>query len=234
MNILFENEKMIAVDKPMGTLVIPDQHTPRAETMVGKASEHMGLKAWVVHRIDRDTTGVLLFAKDAEAHAFLCRQFEKGEVSKSYIALVNGRIDHDEGSIDKSIRIEGREISIAANGKKSLTLYRVLERFSNFTLVEAMPQTGRRHQIRIHFWSIGHPLAVDPEYASRQALFLSDFKKNYKSSGQKQRPLLGRLSLHAASIEFVDPLTKQKITVRTPLPDDFEVTLKQLRKYNAR
>jgi 23S rRNA pseudouridine955/2504/2580 synthase/23S rRNA pseudouridine1911/1915/1917 synthase len=231
-NILFENDKMIAVDKPAGIIVIPDQYTDRPATLLGKTSEHCGCPLLVVHRIDRDTTGVVLFAKDAETHAFLCGQFERGDVQKKYCALVNGYVQADEGTIDARILIEGRKVSIAANGKESLTRFQVAERFRDFTLLEVTPKTGRRHQIRIHLWSIGHPLAVDTEYGHREALKLSEFKKKYKSTGE-EKPLIGRLTLHAASIEFNEPVSGKRCTIDSPLPHDISLALKQLRKYNA-
>jgi 23S rRNA pseudouridine955/2504/2580 synthase/23S rRNA pseudouridine1911/1915/1917 synthase len=232
LSILFENDKMLAVDKPAGIIVIPDQHTQRCSTLVGNADEYTGKKIFVVHRIDRDTTGVVLFAKNAETHAFLCGQFEHGEVQKKYLTLVNGYVQGEEGKIDAPILIEGRKVSIADNGRESLTLYRVVERFKDFTLLEVMPKTGRRHQIRIHLWSIGHPLAVDNEYGHREELKLSEFKKKYKSSGE-EKPLMSRLTLHAAAIEFTEPVSGKRMTIESPLPHDFALALKQLRKYNA-
>jgi 23S rRNA pseudouridine955/2504/2580 synthase/23S rRNA pseudouridine1911/1915/1917 synthase len=230
--ILFENDTFVAVNKPAGILVIPDQYTDRTITLVGKLSQQIGMKAWTVHRIDRDTTGVVLFAKHAKAHSFLCRQFEKAEVKKKYIALVNGVLQEPQGVITHNIRIEGRNVEIHPKGKSAITNYRVLEQFRHFALIELEPKTGRRHQIRIHMWAQGHPLAVDPEYGQRETLCLSEFKKNYKATG-KERPLLGRLSLHAAEITFKEPASGETITVSAPLPEDFELTLKQLRKYDA-
>lgn len=229
--ILFENEKVLAVNKPAGILVIPDQYTPREETLAGKVSQDAGRKLFVVHRIDRDTTGVVIFAKDAEAHAFLSRQFEGGDVEKKYLALLNGQVMDNDGHIDVPIRVEGRNVSTGSEGKESLTDYTVRERFRDFTLVEARPKTGRRHQIRVHFASLGHPLAVDPEHGGRTALCLSEFKKKYKVTGT-EKPLMSRLSLHAASAAFTDPVSRNRVTVEAPLPEDFEITLKQLRKHD--
>lgn len=229
--MLFENDRLIAVNKPAGILVIPDQYTPREGTLVGKLSQETGRKIFIVHRIDRDTTGVVVFAKDAEAHAALSQQFEGGAVEKKYLALLNGTVADDEGSIRVPIIVEGRKVSTGSGGKESETGYRVLERFRDFTLVEALPRTGRRHQIRVHFASIGHPLAVDPEHGGRTALCLSEFKKKYKVSG-REKPLIARLSLHAASVTFTEPVEGKRITVEAPLPDDFEITLKQLRKHD--
>ncbi|MFH1368136.1 MAG: RluA family pseudouridine synthase [Elusimicrobiota bacterium] len=231
LNILFENKRVLAVDKPTGIIVIPDQYTDISNTLQGKVSNYINKKAFVVHRIDRDTSGVLLFAKDAEAHAFLCAQFEAGEVKKKYLTLVRGVMPKDEGSIIQPITITARRVAISAMGKYSVTDYKVLERFINYSYLEVSPQTGRRHQIRIHLWHAGYPLAVDPEYTHTNSIYLSDIKRNYKKKG-KEKPLIGRLSLHAASITFKEPEEGKEMTVESPLPKDFEVTLKQLRKYN--
>ncbi len=222
---------MAAVEKPAGLIVIPDQYTEISSTLTGMATALKGMKMWTVHRLDRDTTGVVLFAKNAGSHSFLCRQFEAGSVQKTYYTILNGVVRDDNGVIDRPILTVGRNVSIDDRGRPSETRFRVIERFRDFSFAEAEPKTGRRHQLRIHFWSIGHPLAVDPEHGGRNALLLSEFKKRYKSTGE-ERPLMGRLSLHAGRITFTDPATLRPVTVESPLPDDFEVTLKQLRKYD--
>ena len=171
-------------------------------------------------------------------------------------------MEDEEGSIDKPILISGRDVTIDDTGKKSLTDFKVLERFKGYTFVQAEPQTGRRHQIRIHFWSLGHPLAIDAEYGVSDPLLLSSFKRKYKEKkdGQKEKPLIDRLTLHAAELTLTLPntpviarsdsgaaihvkdkkmdssktkfsLNDGKITFSAPLPKDFEITLKQLRKY---
>ncbi|MHB9154771.1 MAG: RluA family pseudouridine synthase [Endomicrobiales bacterium] len=232
LRILFENDTIIAVDKEAGVLVITDQYTPPEKTLQGRVALYLQNKAWVVHRIDRDTSGAVLFAKDAAAHSFVCNQFEKGTVEKKYLALVSGALQEETGRIDSPILVEGRKVEIDPKGKESLTAYTVKERFRDFTLLEVEPHTGRRHQIRVHLQSLGHALAVDPEHGGREALFLSEFKKKYKKTG-RERPLLGRLSLHAASITFNDPSSGKRITVESPLPDDFALALKQLRKHDV-
>jgi 23S rRNA pseudouridine955/2504/2580 synthase/23S rRNA pseudouridine1911/1915/1917 synthase len=231
LSILFENDKMIAVDKPAGILVIIDQYTEAENTLKGRAARYVNGKIWVAHRINKGTTGVVLFAKDAQAHSFICRQFEKGEVHKKYLALVKGRVTPASGDISAPILIEGRKVEINPKGKESLTRYKTLESFKDFSLLEVRPETGRRHQIRIHLWSVGHPLAIDPEYTRTEVLCLSEFKRNYKSTGT-EKPLMNRLSLHAASVTFIEPKSGKPMTVEAPLPRDFEVTLKQLRKHD--
>lgn len=232
LNILFENSRVIAVDKAPGIIVIPDQYTDISKTLQGEVSSRIGKKAFVVHRIDRDTSGAVIFAKDAAAHAHLCAQFEAGEVMKKYLALVRGAVQKDSGEIIQPIFISGRKVTISAMGKYSITEYTVIERFRDYTFVEVRPKTGRRHQIRIHFWHTGHPLAVDDEYTRAGPIYLSDFKKGYKQRGQ-EKPVMARLTLHASSITFKEPEEGKEVTVESPLPKDFEVLLKQLRKYNT-
>ncbi|MCL1972743.1 MAG: RluA family pseudouridine synthase [Endomicrobia bacterium] len=228
--IIYQDDNIAAVNKPAGMIVIPDQHTYENKTLVGILKKQLNQKIWVVHRIDRDTTGVLVFAKNAEAHRNLSIQFESSQVKKKYLALLSGVLEDDEGTIDKHILISGRDVTIDDTGKKSLTDFKVLERFKGYTFVQAEPQTGRRHQIRIHFWSIGHPLAIDGEYGVSDPLLLSSFKRKYKEKGI-EKPLIDRLTLHAAELTLTLPGTNELKTFEAPLPKDFEITLKQLRKY---
>ncbi|AKL97869.1 Ribosomal large subunit pseudouridine synthase C [Endomicrobium proavitum] len=230
--IIYQDDNILVINKPPKVLVIPDQHTHENRTLVGLLKKKLNQKIWVVHRIDRDTTGVLVFAKNAEAHRNLSMQFEKSQVKKKYIALLSGVLEEDEGAINKPILVSDRDVSIDDEGKDSITDFTVLERFKSYTLVEARPQTGRRHQIRIHFWSLGHPLAIDSDYGVYDPILLSAFKRNYKEKdGQKEKPLIDRLTLHAAELTLTLPATKEQKTFTAPLPKDFEITLKQLRKY---
>ena len=243
--IIYQDQNIAVINKPAGVIVIPDQHTLEKNTLVGKLKEQLGQKIWVVHRIDRDTTGVLVFAKNAESHRALSMQFENSQVRKKYLALLSGVVEDDEGVIDKPILISGRDVSIDPSGKESITKFKVLERFRSYTFVQAEPLTGRRHQIRIHFWSAGHPLAIDAEYGTSEPLLLSALKRNYKAKDKEQeKPLIDRLTLHAGELAFNYKLqiTNYKSTANkqnnddtatfsAPLPKDFEITLKQLRKY---
>jgi pseudouridine synthase, RluA family len=230
--IIYEDANIVVINKPPNILVIPDQHTKEKETLVGILNKQLKQKMWVVHRIDRDTTGVLIFAKNAETHKFISMQFEKSQVKKKYLALLSGVLEDEEGIIDKPILISKREVSIDDSGKKSVTNFKVLERFKGYTFVQAQPQTGRRHQIRIHFWSLGHPLVIDAEYGSADPILLSSLKRKYKEKdGIKEKPLIDRLTLHAASLSLTLPGSAKMQTFDAPLPKDFEITLKQLRKY---
>jgi 23S rRNA pseudouridine955/2504/2580 synthase/23S rRNA pseudouridine1911/1915/1917 synthase len=230
-SVLFEDDNVIVVNKAAGILVIPDAHTQETQTLLGKLKKFTGQKIWVIHRIDRDTTGVLIFAKNAQTHKYISMQFEHRKIIKKYIALVNGIIEENEGMIDKNILVEARSVTINDCGASAQTKYKVLERFKNYTLVEVSPVTGRRHQIRIHFWYLGHPLAIDAEYASADPILLSALKKKYKPKAGAEKPLINRLTLHAAELTLNLPSGETK-TFSAPLPEDFAITIKQLKKYN--
>ncbi|MDR1104641.1 MAG: RluA family pseudouridine synthase [Endomicrobium sp.] len=229
---IYQDDDIIVVNKPSGIIVIPDQDTNESKTLVGILKKRLNQKIWVVHRIDKDTTGVLVFAKNAESHRNISMQFENSQVYKKYIALLSGVLEENEGTINKPILISGRDVSIDITGKESITKFKVLERFKSYTLVEAMPLTGRRHQIRIHFWSLGHPLAIDDEYGVSDPIMLSGLKRNYKvKKCETEKPLISRLTLHAQSLTLTLPCRGIEKTFEAPLPKDFELTLKQLKKY---
>ncbi len=232
LEIIYQDKDIVIVNKPAGVLVIPDQHTNENKTLVGMLKKQIGQKIWVVHRIDRDTTGVLIFAKNPEAHRNVSMQFENSKVKKKYLALLSGVLEEDKGTINKPILVSGRDVSIDASGKESITDYNVLKNFKSYTFVEASPRTGRRHQIRIHFWSIGHPLTIDSDYGVSDPIYLSSLKRNYKEKdGVLEKPLIDRLTLHASSLTFALPSTNEQKTFEAPLPKDFTITLKQLEKY---
>ncbi|MDR1663271.1 MAG: RluA family pseudouridine synthase [Endomicrobium sp.] len=229
---IYQDDDIIVVSKPSGITVIPDQYTNQSKTLVGILESQLSQKIWIVHRIDKDTTGVLVFAKNAESHRSISMQFENCQVYKKYIALLSGVLEEKEGTINKPILISGRNISIDITGKESITNFKVLERFKSYTLVEAVPLTGRRHQIRIHFWSLGHPLAIDAEYGLSDPIMLSALKRNYKVKKYKtEKPLISRLTLHAQSLTLILPSSGIGKTFESNLPKDFELVLKQLKKY---
>jgi 23S rRNA pseudouridine955/2504/2580 synthase/23S rRNA pseudouridine1911/1915/1917 synthase len=232
--IIYQDENIVIVNKPAGTLVIPDQYTCESDTLIGMLKSQLKQKIWVIHIIDRDTTGVLMFAKNSQAHRDVSIQFGNSKVHKEYIALVSGVVEEDEGTISKPILISGRKVCIdrTGTGKKSITNFKILERFKSYTLVQVQLLTGRRHQIRVHFWSLEHPLAIDGEYGVSDPIILSEIKRNYKiKKGKSEEPLISRLTLHAVSLTLILPWNGQEKTFEAPLPKDFEITLKQLRKY---
>ncbi|MCS7035766.1 MAG: RluA family pseudouridine synthase [Saprospiraceae bacterium] len=234
-DLLYEDEAVIVVNKPAGLLTIADRFG-NADNLHEWLERRYG-RVLVVHRLDRETSGVLCFARTEEAHRHLSLQFENHTVDKFYLALVDGVVQEEEGEIDKPIgphpTIAGKMV-ITASGKPSLTFYRVLERFQHFTLVEALLKTGRTHQARVHLQSIGYPLTVDALYGRRSALYLSEIKgRAYKAGkfSEEERPLLARTALHAFRLRFLHPTSEERMEFRAEPPKDLSAVLQQLRKW---
>lgn len=234
--IIFEDDDIIVLNKPAHYLTIPDRFVAERPNLTSFLKNTLE-EVFVVHRLDKETSGVIIFAKNAAAHRNLSMQFEARTVDKIYLALVEGTVHKEKGEINQPIannmRDKGRMI-IASRGKPSLTLYQVVERFKNYTLVEANIKTGRTHQVRVHFEVIGYPLAVDSLYGRKDAFLLSEVKmKKYRKSKDvfEERPLMSRTTLHAAKVTFNHPSTNEPLTFEAELPKDFRAVLNQLRKW---
>lgn len=233
--IIHEDEHILVVNKPAGVLSIPDRY----DTSIFNLYHYYGKrydKIYIVHRIDRETSGLIIFAKNEEAHKLLNAQFSKHTVDKLYKAIVKGQMRNEEGSIDLPIGSHPYKKGLMSiekiTGKPSLTNYKVVERFDDYTLVDVSIKTGRTHQIRVHFQAINYPLAVDEKYGGSNGFYLSSVKKNYKlGKWSEEQAILGRVSLHAFSVGFIHP-NGQRVDYEAPLPKDMAVMLKQLRKYN--
>ena len=158
---------------------------------------------------------------------------KKESVKKIYHILVNGIMDNIEGEIDKNLMVNEQTTSINDRGIKSVTKYKVLEQFKNFAFIEVYPLTTRKNQIRAHFFAIGNTLAIDKIYGSEEPVLLSNLKRRYKGI-TKEKPLLKRLPMHLSQVELFLPANKEKSIFSSELPDDIQLTLKQLRKYNKR
>jgi RluA family pseudouridine synthase len=163
--VLYEDDAVVAVDKPVGLASIPERHR-HTENLFTQVQRQVGHPLWVVHRLDKDVSGVLLFAKHARAHHHLNAQFEHRQVNKRYVAMVHGRPSPASGLIDAPIRAygSGRMGVDVRLGKSSQTRYDVLDAHTPYSLVQAQPATGRRHQLRVHFYHLGHPIVGDPRY----------------------------------------------------------------------
>jgi 23S rRNA pseudouridine1911/1915/1917 synthase len=234
--ILLEDDNFIVLNKPAGLLVLPDRFDRKLINLYELLKETFGT-IFVVHRIDRETSGVVLFAKTAEMHALINTAFEQRQVKKLYRAIVVGSPDSNSGSIDLPITENEhgvRKMKIdKKKGKEAITDYKVLEKFNGYAFVEAKPLTGRTHQIRVHLSAIGLPILADPLYSNSGWFFLSSIKRNYKLNGE-EKPLLARTALHAFSLSFINPATGEKILIETPLHKDMETVLKVLKKYKER
>ncbi len=235
--ILYSDSSLLVVDKPSGWLSVPDRYDPDADVIVRDLAKAEG-ELYVVHRLDKDTSGALIFARTAEAHRGLSEAFETREVSKTYRAIVRGSPSWDSEVCELPLRVDGdrrhRTIIDAARGKGSRTVFTVLERYrgSGFSaaLVEARPETGRTHQIRVHLAGMGYPVLCDPLYGSPEPLLLSKVKGKWRGDPFSDRPLIARTALHACRVEFPHPLTGQTMVVEAPEPKDFRATVIQLGK----
>lgn len=235
-DIVHEDEYVLVVNKASGLLSLPDRFKPELPNLKELADQHYG-KVWIVHRLDRDTSGVLVLAKTEEAHRSLSQQFEKRKVKKHYWALVKGGPGQAEGDIDRPIAPNphrpGRMI-VSKSGKTALTHYQILESFRGYSLLDVSIHTGRTHQIRVHMKAIGCPLAIDPIYGDEKGIFLSQLKgKSYQmGKGQVERPLMNRLSLHAKLLSFQHPISNEALNFEAPLHKDFKAVLQQLGKWS--
>ncbi|MBK7869175.1 MAG: RluA family pseudouridine synthase [Saprospiraceae bacterium] len=234
--IIFEDEALLIVNKPPDLLTIPDRFDASKPNLYHWLSDLYEEKIFIVHRIDRETSGIICFAKTEEAHKHLSQQFEGRTVDKMYLALVEGKPNPPEGTIDKPLGphpTQAGKMTVIRTGKSAITDYKIIENFKAFSLVEVRIKTGRTHQIRVHFKFIGHPLAVDPLYGKREAFHLSEIKHRRYQLGkdQEERPLLSRTTLHASQLTLDHPLTGERVTFAAPLPKDFQAVVNQLRKW---
>jgi 23S rRNA pseudouridine1911/1915/1917 synthase len=235
--LLHEDEDLLVVVKPAGLLTIPDRQGNQ-QSLLAALQKRYG-QVFVVHRLDRETSGILCFARNEAAHRHLSMQFERHTADKYYFALLDGSLHHEEGEIDKPIgehpTVPGK-MAVVAQGKPSLTFYRVAERFKHFTLTEVLLKTGRTHQIRVHFKSIGYALAVDALYGRRSGFLLSEIKgRSYKQGkfSEEEKPIMERTSLHAARLRLDHPRSGERVEFSSALPKDFDALLRQLRKWNG-
>lgn len=212
------DDAILAVNKPAGLPTLPDGYDRDAPYLVGLLKQTYPA-LWTVHRLDKDTSGVIVFARTAEAHRILNTQFESRQTAKVYHALVHGAPEWDERIVALRLRPNGdrrhRTVVDARGGKEAVTDLRVLRRFANHALIEARPHTGRTHQIRTHLAAIGLPLVCDALY--------DPARKSLEGPGS-----LAHTALHAFSLEFNHPLTAERLRITAPYPPDFEQALAHL------
>ncbi len=231
---LYEDDDLIIVNKPARMLAIPDRFDAQLSSVRGLLQAEEGRPVFVVHRIDRDTSGVIVFAKHEAAHKYLSGLFERHEVGKFYAGLVLGTPSPESGRIEAPIAehssIKGRMI-VSARGKASVTDYRVVESWALHALMQWQIHTGRTHQIRVHMQHVGHPIVCDELYGDGRPFLLSSIKRKYNlgKGEEAERPLLSRLALHAYKLSFAGPNGKE-ITAEAPLPKDIAACVAQLRK----
>ncbi len=224
LDIVYEDSDVIVVNKPQGLCVHPAPGN-ESGTLVNGLVYHCGgelsavngvIRPGIVHRIDKDTSGLLIVAKNNEAHLKLSEQLKERKAMRKYVALVNGNIKEEGGTINKPIArnpVDRKKMAVVQGGREAITHFNVLERFGQYTLVECILETGRTHQIRVHMASIGHSIVGDPLYGIK--------KEKFNLQGQL---------LHAKTIGFVHPTTGEMMEFSSEIPEYFQNVLEKLRK----
>ncbi len=231
--LIFEDDDFIALNKPSGLLSIPDREGK--EISLKNLLQDKYQNIFTVHRLDRDTSGLIVFAKNEIAHRYLSMQFEERQTEKIYVGLVIGSPAIPKGSIDLPIAenmVTRGTMIINRRGKQSLTDYEVLESFGTYSWMQFRIHTGRTHQIRVHMKDMGHPIVCDELYGDGKPLLLSSLKSKFKLSKNEleERPILNRLALHAFRLSFTKP-NNEKIELEADLHKDLKATLQQLTKW---
>ncbi len=213
MDIIFQDKAVIVLAKPAGIPVLPDGWEKESPYLVKMLEEQFG-KVWIVHRLDKVTSGVMVFARGAESHRALNVQFENHQVEKVYHAIMEGNPKWDEKVTKHPLRVnvghKHRTVVDDRNGKPSETRFKILRRGQAHSWVEAKPMTGRTHQVRVHAYALGHPLAGDLLY------------------GASETKIIARPALHAYSLTFTHPATNERVTFTAEHPQDFATALKLL------
>jgi 23S rRNA pseudouridine1911/1915/1917 synthase len=238
--ILYEDASIIVVDKPAGMVVHPAVGNCSG-TLVNALLYHCKdlagingvLRPGIVHRLDKDTSGVMVVAKDDEAYHHLAKQFKNHDVKKVYLAIAHGRFHQEEGLIDSAIgrhSSERKRMSThSRRGRTAITRWKRVEDLNDFTLLEIYPQTGRTHQIRVHLSSMGHPLLGDPLYGGKRRL-----RSIQKSALREVLKKMDRQALHALRLGFNHPRTQERVQFESPLPQDMRDVLQWLRSQSSK
>jgi 23S rRNA pseudouridine1911/1915/1917 synthase len=238
LTILFEDEYLIAVNKPANMVVHPARGY-QSGTLVNALMHYCQslshgddpVRPGIVHRLDKDTTGVIIAAKNDEAHWRMALQFERRRIHKEYQAVVEGNLELDSDRIDRPIGshpyIRERYAVRPGAGRDAVTVYQVVERLDGFTHLKLLPETGRTHQLRVHLSFLRHPIVADTLYGGRK-LTMGDLLDS-----DDPTPAIDRFALHAHRLEFCHPITGKPISLEAPLPADFRTLLDTLRKRTA-
>jgi 23S rRNA pseudouridine955/2504/2580 synthase/23S rRNA pseudouridine1911/1915/1917 synthase len=232
LEIIFENNEFVVVNKSAGQLSVPDR-TQSETSLKDLLIEKYG-NIFTVHRLDKETSGIIIFAKNEGTHKYLSGLFEGRLVEKHYVALVHGTLQNKNGTIDAPIMehpVHKGQMMINRSGKASSTGYEVLEELGKYSFVKFQLHTGRTHQIRIHAKHIGHPVVCDPLYGDGLPVLLSSIKKKYKLNRleEEERPMLNRVALHAQQLLFKDAAGNDFDLV-AELPKDMRALMQQLKK----
>lgn len=245
LDIMYDDDSLIVINKAANMIVHPGRGNYLG-TLAGALQFHFDklsdvagqLRAGIVHRLDRDTSGVLVVAKDNTVHHHLSRQFEERTVEKEYRAITWGEISFDRDYIETHVRVSNRNrermmvCPPGGNSRHAATFYEVLERFNGFSFVRLCPQTGRTHQLRVHMHHLGHPIVADRLYEGKSLLKLSDLDESV--TADQDQILIERQALHALKLGFDHPVTGKRMEFEAPIPEDFQRTLEAIRAHRTK
>jgi 23S rRNA pseudouridine1911/1915/1917 synthase len=246
LDVLYEDDALVVINKPPRMIVHPGRghysgtlaaalqfHFDRLSDAAGR------YRPGIVHRLDRDTSGVLVVAKDNQVHHHLSRQFEQREVTKEYRAIVWGSLEYESDYIETHIRMHRKHrekmcvCEAGGNARQATTFYEVLERFRGFTSVRLRPRTGRTHQLRVHMQHLGHPIVADRLYGGHESLTRSELTDSEETAAEEDI-LIHRQALHAFRLELSHPQSGQPMSFEAPLPEEYLNTLDALRTLRAK
>ena len=233
-SVIYSDDDFVVLNKRSGILIASDRYNPDAPRLDLIAEKEFG-KLYAVHRIDKDTSGLIVYARNSEAQRKISMQFEKRQVHKIYHALVYGHPMFETLHVNLPLLPDGdskhRTVVDKKHGKPSETDFRMIGNCGPYSWIEAKPLTGRTHQIRVHLASNSLSIVCDPLYGGNQKpVKLSEIKKKWNGDEFEERPLLSRLALHAYKIEFIHPSTNETVSFTAPYPKDMDATRKQLFK----
>ena len=243
LDIRYEDDALLVVNKPAGMVTHP-AYGNRTSTLVNALLHHCRslssvndpTRPGIVHRLDKDTSGLLVVAKNDEAHAMLARQFSQRTISREYVAIVWGRFKERSGLIEADLgrsRSDRKKMAVVAGGKASATEYRVIEQFAYLSVLRLKLRTGRTHQIRVHLAHVNHPVFGDPTYNGRRLVW-GPGTAHQKAEVQRLLKLMPRQALHAKTITFIHPVTRVRVDLDSNLPADIQSVLDSLKPGNSR
>jgi 23S rRNA pseudouridine1911/1915/1917 synthase len=246
--VLYEDAELFIINKPAGLLVVPDHDDPQRENLTALLQNALRTRRpWTqehgvtylsnAYRLESGASGVLVLARSKATLVKLAGQFRDRIPRIKYTALVQGAFPEDPLEIDLPLARDPIQPAYCTvnkeHGKPAQTRFSLLERYRDYTLIQAEPATDRLHQIRVHLRAAGYPLVADAEYGIAQPLLLSEIKKHYKMKPEGERPLLDRFALHAGQLDMLHPATGAPLVITAPWPKDLSVAVKYLRKFAA-
>ncbi|ODS33969.1 MAG: pseudouridine synthase [Candidatus Scalindua rubra] len=254
LDVIYEDEYLMVLNKSPDMVVHPARGHASG-TLVNALAFHCNklssingpLRPGIIHRLDRDTSGVILVVKDEKVHKHLALQFEERKIEKEYLAVIKGKSEMDSDKIDLPIGKDKRDRKKMAirhdTGKSAVSIFEVIERFFGYTLVRVIPETGRTHQIRVHMRTIGHPIIADSEYGNSNACYIEDLMKPVKEihslaklkelCNNIDEPIIDRQALHAYRIKFFHPVYNKTVEFTAEMPEDMLNLITTLRRINA-